>query len=355
MWRTIAQGNVWRGIVKNKKKDGNFYWVHATITPVLGANGKPERYIGVRVDITAEREKDQLLAESSQNIQQLNESLALAKDQLEKKLQARNLEIHDSVVYAQRLQRAVMPTPRSLEKHLPPNYEVDVLFRPRDVVSGDFYWLGRAEDKCVLVTGDGTGHGVPGAFMTLLGMTNLAKLVEERHVTEPAQLLTRLDAEVKRTLHQTAEGQQEMLIQDSLEMTALTFTDGHEDLQVASAMRPVLIVRADGSLMEFLPSKKTVGGTQFLGDEHFEADSFRLQPGDTCYLFSDGYQTQLGGPGKADKKFGKKEFYELLSQLATVNRLSDRAKVLYKKLDEWKGFFQEPTDDVLVLMLRRKS
>jgi PAS domain S-box-containing protein len=358
MWRTIANGNVWRGIVKNKKKDGTYYWVHTTITPVLDPNTrKPVKYIAVRVDITAEKEKDALLAESNQNIEQLNTSLALAKDALEKKLQARDTEIHESVRYAQRLQRAVLTPIEDLRSLLPPGYSLEVMFQPRDAVSGDFYWGGTYKHNRVLVLGDGSGHGVPGAFMTMLGISNLTKLVEERGFTDPAALLTEMDVALRHALQQDRDdlANSSERIMDSLEMAVLSFTEGTHEIRVGSAFRPLVLATPAGELEELLGNKKTVGGTQFLGDDRFSTFAVTLQPGETLYLFSDGYAHQLGGPTTEARKLGKTAFYDLLKQLAQVERMRDRTKALFNRLQDWKGFFRDQTDDVTVLMLRRDA
>jgi PAS domain S-box-containing protein len=350
MWKTISAGNVWRGIVKNRAKDGSFYWVHTTITPVLGPGGKPERYIAVRVDITSEKEKEAQLDQSEASIQELNASLRLAKDQLEKRLSAKVHEIQDSVVYAQRIQRAVLTSPTDLKENAPKGFSIQVFFQPREAVSGDFYWLGRRGNKTVLACGDGTGHGVPGAFMTIMGITALTRLVEDRGVVDPVSLLDELDADIKHTLNQDRE-QLEDAILDSLEMSVLSIMDGSRKIRAASAERPMLLVH-NGEYTELKPSRKPVGGTQPSLEDHYSNIDIEFEPGDTLFLFSDGYKDQLGGPGEANKKFGKTPFYELCAQLTSLPKMADWPRALYKKLDDWKGFFRDQTDDIVVVMIR---
>lgn len=353
MWQTISAGSVWRGIVKNKKKHGGYYWVHTTITPVLGENNKPERYIAVRVDITSEKEKEQQLEASDQSIAELNASLRLAKDQLEKRLEAKTTELHDSVLYAQRMQRAIILPPETLYENAPEGYELGVLLQPRDVVGGDYYWSGAWNNRQVLAVGDGTGHGVPGAFMTILAINAMNKLVEERGITEPVALLEEMDTEIKRVLRQEDE-EVAQKVHDSLEASVLTFLPDSPTIMAASAMRPMLHVSHTGEMTEYKPSKKSIGGTMEFIDKHFSPMQIPMQTGDTLYLFSDGYADQLGGPGDANKKFGRKSFYQLLVKLNEVDRMRDRTKALYNTLKDWQGFFRDQTDDIVVLMVRKK-
>jgi len=348
MWATIAKGDVWRGVIKNRKKDGTYYWVGTTVTPVRDNTGKLQKFIAVRFDITAQVEHENRADDMRAQLEAANADLAAAKAVVEEKLGQKNTELHESVVYAQRLQRAIIPKPEDMAQIMPQGFQASVYYQPKDAVGGDFYWAGRHRNKTVLAVGDGTGHGVPGAFMSILGITALRKMVEDRGLTEPVSILEEMDNEIRTVLNQQSEGVE---IQDSLELNILTFTDGKGVIQMGSAMRPALLVRR-GVATELAHDKKPVGGTQFLGDSDFTAHNVQMEPGDMLYLFSDGFMTQLGGPGNATRKFGKQQFYDLLTQLSAFDRLNDQMKGLYKVFGEWKGFFRDQTDDIIVLALR---
>jgi hypothetical protein len=137
-------------------------------------------------------------------------------------------------------------------------------------------------------------------------------------------------------------------------MGIVTFTEGNPKLQVGLANRPMVIVRR-GELEEVAPSKKIIGGTQFMGDEFFDLKQVDLEAGDMLFLFTDGYKDQFGGPGGANKKFGKKAFYDLLKEVAQLDRAKNRQQALYKALQDWKGFFRDQTDDICILMVRREQ
>jgi PAS domain S-box-containing protein len=187
-WKTIASGQVWQGVICNKAKDGSHYWVGTTVTPVLNNEGKPIRYIGVRFDITQQKEQEIAL-------DRMRIELAQAKTLVEEELSRANDQLRDSVIYAQRMLRAILPSESDINEALPSGWEAGVFFQPRDVVGGDFYWIGKYKNRLVLATGDGTGHGVPGSFLSIIGITSLRKLVEERGLTTPAEVLEELDSD----------------------------------------------------------------------------------------------------------------------------------------------------------------
>lgn len=347
MWAEISAGRYFQGEVKNRAKDGSYYWVIATITPVIGDDGKPIKYISVRYPITRQKELEERIGEELKKSRLLQEELEAAKVYLEQRVVEQQGELHDSVIYAERLQRALMPSSETLNQLIPQQFEMELLFQPRDRISGDFYWAGQWKKKTVIAIGDGTGHGVPGAFMSIFGITSLIKLVEERGMVDPASILDELDEEIRRILKQE-EGFES--IQDSIEMNLITLTEGLNQVSLSSAMRKALLVNAEG-MTEIEADRRPVGGTLY-GQAPFTNRMIELNPGETLYVFSDGYMSQLGGETKPLRKFGAKPFRELILQASQIPSLKDQMSVMKQTLSNWKGSFNDQTDDIIVAAIR---
>lgn len=348
MWKTISAGKVWKGVVKNKAKDGSAYWVHATITPILDDKGIPIKYISVRFDITAEKELADLLHNSEKKVEELNTHLALAQKVLEKKLEDSELEIKNSLNYAQRIQRAIMPSIQEMDNIFPPNFECEILFQPKEAVSGDFYWGTKVHNRTIFFVGDATGHGVSGSFMALIAMNALEHLVKEKMVILPDILLTELDKKIREVLHQNEDSDRTVL--DALEGYAVLIEN--DKISIASAMRPIYLYTKEG-LQEIPGTKKSIGGKNYFGQDHFELHSIPLQPNEILYLCSDGFESQLGGHD-GNQKFGRSAFKEMISHIASNPSLKKQAQMFFKRFQDWKGFFNEQNDDVILSMIKAK-
>ena len=356
LWKTISRGKVWEGEVKNKAKDGSFYWVVATITPILDLEThRPIKYVSVRFDITKQKEQEERLARQNHEINSLYAKLQEAQVFLEEQLVEKASALEESVTYATRIQHSIIPKPEVLKNKVPDPFEVAVYFQPRDQVSGDFFWAGQRKNRSVLALGDSTGHGVPGAFLSILGITTLHKLVEDRGITDPSHLLDEMDAEIRNLLRQNDPNNDET-IQDSIEMAVCSFVPGKSEVQFAAAMRKSYIVRvATGEVEEVAADRRPVGGTLY-GDAPFNIASLHFNPGDTLYMFSDGYMTQMSPKEEGrSKKFGAKAFRDLILEVAKMSDLDEQTDHLKKILKEWKGAFVAQTDDILVMILRHKS
>ena len=349
LWETISAGKFWQGLVKNKKKDGGYYWVRATVTPILGSDGKPAKYISVRTDVTEQIELEENLAESIKSQIKLNAELAAAKELLEEAMDETQNEIKDSIVYAERIQYALLPTPETFAQRLPEGYECFVIFMPKDRVGGDFYWVGNWKNKTIVAVGDGTGHGVPGAFMSIVGIGALTKIVEDRGIIEPSSILEILDEEVRRGLNQTGQADD---IQDSLEATVCCLQPGKGNVSLASAMRQAIHIH-NGELVEIAGDRRPVGGTLY-GKGEFTTKQINLQPGDCLYLFSDGFFSQLGGEDKVAKTMGRKRFKDILSASAGLD-MNAQKNALLQHLGDWKGEIRKQTDDVVIVGLKYKG
>ncbi len=350
MWKTITAGKVWKGVVKNRAKDGSAYWVHATITPIMDEKGIPIKYISVRFDITAEKELSDLLNNTEKKVEELNTQLVLAQKALEKKLEDTELEIQTSLTYAQRIQKAVMPSIQEIDAIFPPNFECEILFQPKEAVSGDFYWGARIHNRTIFFVGDATGHGVSGSFMSLLAINSLEYLVKDKMVMLPDILLSELDKKIKDLLHQNADDDRTVL--DSLEGYAVLIENNK--ISIASAMRPIYIVNREEGLKEIPCSKKSIGGKNYYGQDNFDSHTFELQPNDIIYLCSDGFESQLGGHD-GHQKFGKTAFKEMITHISLNPSLKKQGQMFFKRLQDWKGFFNEQNDDIIIAMIKAKA
>jgi serine phosphatase RsbU (regulator of sigma subunit) len=282
------------------------------------------------------------------------EKLQREKKVLEEKVEERTIElkganeqlsvafkdIKDSINYAKRIQQAILPLENEIRKDLPEHF---IFFKPRDVVSGDFYWFNKKKDKLYIAACDCTGHGVPGAFMSIIGNSLLNEIAHETEASEPAFILNTLRDKIILALKQRS-GDQET--KDGMDMVLCCIDKKNKKLSFAGANNPIYVIR-DGVLKEYKGNKQPIG---VYADEMkpFTNQEIDLLPGDLIYLFSDGYPDQFGGP--KGKKFLYTRFKELLVSVSSRNM-----KQQYSDLElafwNWK-MDQEQVDDVLVIGIR---
>jgi serine phosphatase RsbU (regulator of sigma subunit) len=275
-------------------------------------------------------------------------------------LQEQKQEITDSINYAKRIQTAVLPTKEILEEVLPEHF---VLFKPRDIVSGDFYWMRKIKNFTVVVAADCTGHGVPGAFMSMLGVSLLNELVSKSRFDKAGEILDRLRKKIKETLKQEGRSLEQ---KDGMDMGLAIINNDTMDLQFAGAFNPMYIVRKkDKSLSDKsidLPCLESESNylIEIKGDRqpvsiHYSEKDFttheiKLQPEDTIYLFSDGYMDQFGGP--SGKKFLYQNFKKLLLNIQE-NDMDKQKVILEDTLKTWQG--ENPqVDDIMIIGIRWK-
>jgi PAS domain S-box-containing protein len=356
LWQTISRGKVWAGEVKNKAKDGSYYWVWATITPILDLETKrPIKYVSVRFDITQQKLHEEELEVKNKEINQLLERLQQAQQQLEEQFIEKSSALEESVTYAMRIQHTMLPSPPTLKSIIPEPFEISVFFQPREQVSGDFYWVGQRKNRTVLALGDSTGHGVPGAFLSLVGITTLNKLVQDRGITDPSHLLDEMDSEIRAALKQDQSDNDDM-IQDSIEMAVCSFIPHKSEIQFAAAMRKSYLVKTNGDCIEISADRRPVGGTLY-GNDPFNIQTLNMSSGEVLFMFSDGFMTQLTNipqPDGRSRKFGAKAFREMLVEAAKLNNLDDCVVMFKQSLNEWRGLGNPQTDDILILALRHK-
>jgi serine phosphatase RsbU (regulator of sigma subunit) len=280
------------------------------------------------------------LYELTSNLEQKVSERTAEVEAQKKEIEVLLKHITDSIVYAKRIQEAILP-PQSYVKSLLPNSFV--LFKPKDIVSGDFYWMEEKDDTVIFAAVDCTGHGVPGAFMTIIGYNGLNHAFNESKETSPASILNSLNEVISTTLRQDKGSN----IKDGMDAAMCMINPKTNELQFAGAFNPLFLIR-EGVVQEIKGNKFPIGA--FIGEERqkFTNHKFQLEKGDTIYIFSDGYADQFGGP--KGKKFMYKQFRDLLLEI-NGKSMDDQKKILNETIESWRGE-HEQVDDILVIGLK---
>jgi len=272
--------------------------------------------------------------------QKANKEISQQKHEIEiqkKIVEEKNKDITDSINYSKRIQEAMLPAKEIKHKIFPDAF---VLFQPRDLVSGDFYWFTEKNDRRLIAAVDCTGHGVPGSLMSMIGITFLNEIVNEKEITQPDIILSELRHRVIKSLKQTgSEGE----ANDGMDMALISFDDNNNIVEFAGANNPLWLFR-NNKCIEYKPDKRTIGFFRGQGLP-FTNHKIELQKGDTFYLFSDGYADQFGGP--KGKKFKYRQLLEILLSIHQEPMIWQE-EILLKTFNEWKGTLEQ-IDDVLVI------
>lgn len=258
-----------------------------------------------------------------------------------RELAQKNKDITDSIQYAKRIQEAILPTRENIFSHLPGSF---IFYKPKDIVSGDFYWFCKRENKKIIAVVDCTGHGVPGAFMSMIGHNLLNQIVIEKGVTNPAEILSRLSNGVQDALKQKSADGETM---DGMDVALCAIDSSASEFEFAGAYRPLYFIK-NGNLEKIEGSKFPIGGMQHENERVFECYKRNISAGDMLYMFSDGYADQFGGP--KGKKFMTKKFQEMLTGIYGKTP-SEQQKILEERITGWKGNLEQ-VDDILVIGIR---
>ncbi len=291
-------------------------------------------------------------------VKERTEEIELSKKKIEEQRDIaykHRKEILDSISYAQKIQQAVLPSSQLADDILLEHF---IFYRPRDIVSGDFYWMKKLNNFVAVVAADCTGHGVPGAFMSMLGSSFLNEIVTRRSLDSAAQILNRLRAKVKKSLHQEGkEGEQK----DGMDIALLIIDNETLELQYAGAYNPLYIIRPKAGinildenldvdsryeLIHLKADRQPIG--IHLAEKEFTNHQFQLERGDSLYSFSDGYVDQFGG--ETGEKFKTKRFKELLMSVQGKPMLEQKT-VLEQAFVKWKRDLAQ-IDDVLVMGIK---
>ena len=247
-------------------------------------------------------------------------------------------EIKDSINYAERIQSAILPNISVIKDNLPNGF---ILFKPRDIVSGDFYWFNKSDDKLFLACVDCTGHGVPGAFMSMIGNSLLNEIILTKKITSPSAILSNLNKSIFKVLKQnTSESK------DGMDMALCMIDLKTNTLTYAGANRELLQIR-NGELIEYKPTKNAIGGFTD-SSTIFKETVIEIKPNDLFYMTTDGYADQFGG--EKGKKLMTKNFKDFLLQIHT-QPMPKQQEMLDKKIVDWMGT-HEQVDDILVVGIK---
>jgi len=248
--------------------------------------------------------------------------------------------ITDSIRYAEKIQHSILPRTENIRQHLPESF---VLFKPKDIVSGDFYWYARIGEKSVIAAIDCTGHGVPGALMSMLGNSLLTRIVIDLGITEPAKILNELRIGVINSLKKNGSDS----ANGGMDMALCTIDHANKKLEFAGAFNPLWFIRG-GELQSIRADRMPIGRYMHKTNEPFTNHVIDLEAGDTFYIFSDGFQDQFGGPN--NRKFGAKSLKSLLLDIHQ-KPMESQQEILDDTLEKWRGA-EEQIDDVVLIGFR---
>lgn len=259
-----------------------------------------------------------------------------------KKIEIFYKQVTDSIRYAKRIQEAILPPDNFVRKLMPDSF---VLYKPKDIVSGDFYWFDQVADKIFFATVDCTGHGVPGAFMSIVGHNLLKQIMNTKHYLQPAKILDELNKGVRETLHQ--RNFEDSATKDGMDIIICSFDKSNYELEFAAAFNPLLLIR-NKELSEIKGNKFSVGIYLEKETRSFTNHKLQMQKGDVIYIFSDGYADQFGGP--RGKKFMQSQLRNLLLDIHQ-KPMPEQKRILDQTIEHWRGN-EDQVDDILVMGFR---
>ena len=312
----------------NTTKDGKKIWIHTTLTPVIDESGHVKKMVFIDTDITETKQAEEII-------------------------RRKNKDMMDSINYAKLIQDAILPPKDEILRVFPESF---LFFRPREVVSGDFYWFTVVGEIAYVAVADSTGHGVPGAFMSLIGSSLLNETVIQKGILDTDQILNELDHEIRIVLKHGKEG---IETKDGMDVALIAINLNTKVMHYSGAMRPMYIINKNPNfdpaaspneyeLKVIPPDKRSIGGDQMGRVPTFSKHEIQLQQGDAIYLFTDGYADQFGGP--RGKKITNARFKESFLSLQVLS-MNLQGKLLEQDLKKWMGKLEQ-VDDILVLGIK---
>jgi serine phosphatase RsbU (regulator of sigma subunit) len=316
-----------------------------------GYNEMTEKIHNYLENISAmNRELEEKVKERTREVVEQKEEIETQKEEIEAQLDLATLQrdtisnqnekIMDSIRYAKRIQSAILPPVQLLKDHLPDHF---ILFKPRDIVSGDYYWAREKDQKLLIAVADCTGHGVPGGFLSMLGISSMNEIVNRSRELDPGTILEKLREIVINSLHQTGSRDE---AQDGIEIALCVMDLKKKTMLYSGANRPLYLVR-EGSVNHLRPDRMPIGIYE-QEPAPFTTQRLQLKHGDSIYLFSDGYVDQLGGPHR--KTFRAINFRRVLLEIQDRPMLEQKS-ILLNNLASWQGEVEQ-IDDVLVMGFR---
>lgn len=320
-----------------KSEKGEEFWYHTTLTPIIDERENIKHLIAIDTDISRLKQYEREIHEQREDAE-IQKNLAVSRKE---ELEERQVEITDSIRYAKRIQTAIMPKVKQIQRDFSDSF---VLFLPKDIVSGDFYWYHRIKDKYFVAAVDCTGHGVPGAFMSIIGNYLLNSIIIHNGIYEPSEILKQLNRKIKIALKSDNRAQ----TSDGMDIALAVIDKNENTLEFASALRPLYLFN-EGRFIEVkgdkIPITSSISGTTI---NNFTTHTFDFKMGDMFYIFSDGIIDQFGG--ERGKKFLTKRFKQLLFEINPLT-MREQKEIIKKSFYDWK-MDNPQVDDVLVMGLR---
>lgn len=285
-------------------------------------------------------------ADDIEMVREVADAMANSLQQLRYRgiIEQKNADISASILYARRIQDAILPPEEMLREQMG---DLFVLYKPKDMLSGDFYWAEQRGDFTFIAVVDSTGHGVPGALLSLMGQNLLNQAVHERHLVRPAAILDYLNAGIQHTLNQYKKAGE---LRDGMDISLCVFEKGTMKMHFAGAINPMYIIR-EGMLIQSKGNRFSIGSYFDNKMRPFTNQDTELQEGDVIYLFTDGYPDQFGG--EDDRKMSHRRFRELLLAIHT-EEMPVQKKMLEDQLSTWMQDSIQ-TDDICVIGIRIKK
>jgi PAS domain S-box-containing protein len=315
-----------------KLKSGKILWMQTTLTPILNEAGEIKNLVAIDSDIT--------------KIKKAEEKIKLQSEELENnlfELENKNQLITNSIDYARKIQEAFLPSISEFKQIYPNSF---VYFKPRDVVSGDFFWVHTEGEMQFFAVADCTGHGVPGAFMSIIGNTLLNEIVREKKIYNPSQILNLLNQGIISSLHQDEESIHSQ--DDGMDIAFCTYNKSLKKITLATTSHMAILCNNSG-VQKINCDLFSIGGAFSLRENVAYNETEILADNSTqLFLYSDGFQDQFGGP--KNKKLMTEPFEEFLISIKNLS-IDEQIKEVGNKFDRWKGSNKQ-IDDVLVIGLK---
>lgn len=273
------------------------------------------------------------------NQKAVRKSLEVELDKRTAEVVRKSKDVRDSINYAQRIQRSILPSIKLMSDNFPESF---VYFKPRDIVSGDFYWYERIGNKFIMICADCTGHGVPGAMLSMIASTLFKEIAHQHKIIEPSDFLYKLDELFKGAIKKSEQS----YIHDGLDLSICLFDLDTNQLSFSGANRPVIICK-ENDLKRIKTSPVSIGGDELV-EKEFKTINVQLEKGNSVYLFSDGFPDQFGG--HRGKKLYLKGFEDVIKKSLDLNMAEQHLK-MGEFFKEWKGE-EEQVDDILVIGIK---
>jgi ligand-binding sensor domain-containing protein/serine phosphatase RsbU (regulator of sigma subunit) len=277
------------------------------------------------------KERTEEVLEKNKELESVNIEMAVVNKEIEEK----NNDLNSSIRYALTIQKASFPSLQELYNELPNSF---IYHLPRDIVSGDFYWYRKTNDKFVIACADCTGHGVPGALTSMIGIALLNEIVGGNKITDPSKVLELLDNGIIKAFENS-----ESETNDGMDISLITIDKINQTIEYSGAYRPLIMIR-NNELFEYKPTKMSIGFKD-VKEKAFEKTTLKFEEGDCFFMYSDGYPDQFGGP--RNKKFKTRTLKEMLIN-GSANDMLEQKNNVQRRFKEWMGD-KEQIDDILIM------